>query len=73
MHAFNTSTWEAGRSQFRAAAGRSRRAGLPSEFHGQSGLCRDLVLKEEEENNERKDKGLCSLSNSINRAFCVKK
>lgn len=48
MHAFNTSTWEAGGSQFRAAAGRSRQVGLPSEFHGQSGVCRDPVLKEEE-------------------------
>lgn len=47
MHAFKTSPWEAGRSQFRAAAGRSRRAGLPGEFHGQSGLCGDPVLKEE--------------------------
>lgn len=47
MHAFSTRTWEAGGSQCRAAAGKSRRAGLPSESHRQSGLRRDPVLKEE--------------------------
>lgn len=77
MNAFNTSTWETGGSQSRAAAGRSlwvqgEQVYLVSSMTVRAGVKRPC-LKRRRKKNERKKKGLCSLSNSINTAFCVKK